>query len=53
MSLDVWPRRFATLDDLIDSYVYCSAIVVGYFLTYVYGSSKPQDFDRALKAVGL
>jgi 15-cis-phytoene synthase len=50
MRLDVWPRRFETLDDLIDSYVYGSAIVVGYFLTYVYGSSKPEDFDRALKS---
>jgi phytoene synthase len=50
MRLDVWPRRFATLDDLIDSYVYGSAIVVGYFLTYVYGSPKSQDFDRALKS---
>lgn len=50
MRLDVWPRRFATLDDLIDSYIYGSAIVVGYFLTYVYGSPKPQDFDRALQS---
>lgn len=50
MRLDVWPRRFATLDDLIDSYIYGSAIVVGYFLTYVYGSPKPQDFERALKS---
>ncbi len=50
MRLDVWPRKFATLDDLIDSYIYGSAIVVGYFLTYVYGSAKPGDFDRALKS---
>lgn len=50
MRLDVWPRKFATLDDLIDSYIYGSAIVVGYFLTYVYGSPKPQDFDRALES---
>lgn len=50
MRLDVWPRKFATLDDLIDSYIYGSAIVVGYFLAYVYGSPKPQDFDRALKS---
>lgn len=50
MRLDVWPRKFATLDDLIDSYIYGSAIVVGYFLTYVYGSPKPSDFDRALKS---
>src|SRR5262249_14019963 len=50
MRLDVWPRRFETLDDLIESYIYGSAIVVGYFLTYVYGSPKPQGFARALKS---
>ncbi len=50
MRLDVWPRRFATLEDLIDSYIYGSAIVVGYFLTYVYGSPKPGDFERALES---
>ncbi len=50
MRLDVWPRKFETLDDLIDSYIYGSAIVVGYFLAYVYGSPKPEDFDRALKS---
>lgn len=50
MRLDVWPRRFATLDDLIESYIYGSAIVVGYFLTYVYGAPTPRDFDRALRS---
>jgi len=50
MRLDVWPRRFETLDDLIESYVYGSAIVVGYFLTYVYGSPTSRDFDRALRS---
>ncbi|HKQ77636.1 MAG TPA: phytoene/squalene synthase family protein [Blastocatellia bacterium] len=50
MRLDVWPRRFETLDDLIDSYIYGSAIVVGFFLTYVYGSPTPRDFDRALRS---
>jgi 15-cis-phytoene synthase len=50
MRLDVWPRRFETLDDLIESYIYGSAIVVGYFLTYVYGSPTPRDFDRALRS---
>lgn len=50
MRLDVWPRQFQTLDDLIESYIYGSAIVVGYFLTYVYGSSTPQDFDRAMRS---
>lgn len=48
MRCDLRPRRFATLDDLIDSYIYGSAIVVGYFLTYIYGPARPQDFDRAM-----
>jgi phytoene/squalene synthetase len=38
MRLDVAPRPFKTLDDLIRSYVYGSAVVVGYFLTHVYGT---------------
>lgn len=48
MRLDVCPRHFRTLDDLIDAYIYGSAIVVGYFLTYVYGENQRGDFDRAL-----
>ena len=48
MRLDAQPRRFETLDDLIDNYIYGSAIVVGYFLTYVYGSSAPDCFPQAL-----
>ena len=27
-----------------------TAVVVGYFLTYVYGSTTPQDFERALSS---
>jgi 15-cis-phytoene synthase len=50
MRLDVCPRKFTTLEDLIDSYIYGSAIVVGYFLTYVYGENKPGDFPRALQS---
>jgi Phytoene/squalene synthetase len=50
MRLDASPRLFMTLDDLIESYVYGSAIVVGYFLTHVYGSSSPQLFTRALES---
>jgi phytoene synthase len=48
MRRDVQPRRFSTLDDLIESYIYGSAIVVGYFLTFVYGSSSDSAFKRAL-----
>jgi phytoene synthase len=47
MRLDVVPRLYDTMDDLIDSYVYGSAIVVGYFLAYVYGGS---DFPRILRS---
>lgn len=47
MAADVTPRRYATLDDLIDNYIYGSAIVVGYFLAHVYGAT---DFERAMLA---
>src|SRR3712207_7944204 len=50
MRLDVEPRPFATLDDLIDSYVYGSAVVVGYFLAHVYGPADERSFPRALAA---
>jgi phytoene synthase len=48
MRLDVQPKCFSTLDDLIDEYVYGSAVVVGYFLAYVYGPSHPSLFGRTL-----
>jgi 15-cis-phytoene synthase len=48
MRMDVSPRPFQTLDDLIESYVYGSAIVVGYFLGYVYGSATPELMPDAL-----
>jgi 15-cis-phytoene synthase len=50
MSQDASPRPYATLDDLIDSYIYGSAIVVGTFLAYVYGPCRPGDFGRALQS---
>jgi len=50
MRRDASPHPFARLDDLIDDYIYGSAIVVGYFLAYVYGASKPCEFDRCLRA---
>jgi 15-cis-phytoene synthase len=48
MRRDVRPRRFSTLDDLVESYIYGSAIVVGYFLTYVYGACAEGHLKRAL-----
>jgi len=48
MRLDIRPRPFKTTDDLVRSYVYGSAVVVGYFLTHVYGSRTEADFGRAL-----
>ena len=48
MRQDVTPHVFSTIDDLIDRYVYGSAIVVGYFLTYVYGSNGSHNLERAL-----
>src|SRR5215813_6120420 len=50
MRLDIRPRRFENINDLIESYIYGSAIVVGYFLSHVYGSPTPRDFDRALRS---
>ncbi|HEX6183435.1 MAG TPA: phytoene/squalene synthase family protein [Pyrinomonadaceae bacterium] len=50
MRLDVAPRPFRTLDDLIHSYVYGSAVVVGYFLAHIYGASDASSFGRARSA---
>jgi phytoene synthase len=50
MRLDVNPRPFLDLEDLVESYIYGSATVVGYFLAYVYGASRPDQFARALTA---
>jgi len=50
MRLDVTPRPFASLAGLVDSYVYGSAVVVGYFLAHVYGSDGVRNFPRALRS---
>ena len=50
MRLDIEPRAYGTLDDLIESYIYGSAIVVGYFLAHVYGPNTAGDFERTLRA---
>ncbi len=48
MRMDVFPRPFETMDDLIGSYIYGSATVVGYFLTHVYGPAQPDGLEQAL-----
>jgi phytoene synthase len=50
MEFDICPHPFETFDDLIEGYVYGSAIVVGYFLTYVYGTAPGASLDEALKS---
>ncbi|MCE5228553.1 squalene/phytoene synthase family protein [bacterium] len=48
MRRDISPRPFQSLEDLIENYVYGSAVVVGYFLAYVYGHSTGSRMDDAL-----
>jgi phytoene synthase len=48
MRLDVNPRIYTTLDDLIEAYIYGSAIVVGYFLAHIYGPRRPDSFGCAM-----
>ncbi len=50
MRRDVRPRPFATLEDLIENYIYGSAIVVGSFLAHMYGAAAPHRFPEALGA---
>lgn len=50
MRRDTNPRSFGTLDDLIENYIYGSAVVVGFFLTHVYGSRTEAEFGRALES---
>lgn len=50
MRRDAAPRPFATLDDLVDNYVYGSAVVVGYFLAHVYGPGRGRTLAEALEA---
>ncbi len=56
MRRDTAPRPFASLDDLIENYIYGSAVVVGFFLAHVYGSRTEADFGRArdsARALGI
>jgi 15-cis-phytoene synthase len=50
MRRDTAPRPFETLEDLIENYVYGSAVVVGFFLTHVYGARDEGEFGRALRS---
>ncbi|UCG66001.1 MAG: phytoene/squalene synthase family protein [Deltaproteobacteria bacterium] len=48
MRHDIRPRTFETLEYLIDNYVYGSAVIVGYFLAYVYGPSEASQMEDVL-----
>jgi phytoene synthase len=50
MRRDAHPQTFRSIDDLIENYVYGSAVVVGYFLSHVYGAKTEADFPRAMKS---
>jgi len=50
MRRDAVPRPFETLADLIENYIYGSAVVVGYFLAHVYGASAEKNFMRATES---
>lgn len=50
MDRDIRPRPFASLDELISCYVYGSAVVVGFFLAYIYGPAQEHEFPRTLEA---
>jgi phytoene/squalene synthetase len=49
MRRDAAPARFATLDELINDYVYGSAIAVGYFLAHVYGTAPGSSLEDAYR----
>lgn len=48
MRRDATPTAFPTMAHLIDDYIYGSAVVVGYFLTHIYGSRTRSDIPRAM-----
>ncbi|MCX7929319.1 MAG: phytoene/squalene synthase family protein [Chlorobi bacterium] len=50
MEFDIAPEPFEIFEDLIDRYIYGSAIVVGYFLTYVYGAAPGRSIEEALES---
>ncbi|MBM32418.1 MAG: hypothetical protein CL764_06140 [Chloroflexi bacterium] len=50
MIRDSNPQPFSNIEDLIENYIYGSAIVVGYFLAYVYGSINKGSFPLAIES---
>lgn len=50
MRRDIEPQPFRDMQELIDRYVYGSAIVVGYFLAHVYGPSPGTSLKEARSA---
>jgi len=56
MRKDIVARTYRKLDDLIDEYVYGSAVVVGYFLAHVYGAAEgasTEDTYAAAENLGI
>ena len=49
MKKDIDKKFYKNMDDLIDNYVYGSAIVVGYFLAYIYGATQDKSIKDLLK----
>jgi len=49
MRRDIHPQPFQSLQELIDRYIYGSAVVVGYFLAHIYGASAPSQFTRVME----
>lgn len=47
MRHDAAPRTFASLDDLVEGYIYGSAVVVGYFLAHIYGPARGGTVEAA------
>lgn len=49
MRRDLHPAPYPTYQALIEDYVYGSAIVVGFFLTHIFGASAPDKTAAALE----
>ena len=49
MRKDIEPRMYTNFDDLIQNYVFGSAITVGHLLTHAYGHAESTNMASALK----